>query len=188
MIDLFTLDLFTLDLFTFDLFTLDLFTFDFFTLDFFTLDLFTLDNFTLDCFLLKQADVTMMKFYNCHNREGFNIDGKMDANEMNFSNEFCPWQMVSGPSGTFLQSLDFEQNFAEGKDKGDILKNWYYDNGTPFGLGHYESPLFLDPYFLDKFENGTFGFHMCSALLDNQVIIWHFNNCLTFCCCYQKNG
>ena len=114
----------------------------------------------------------MMKFYNCHNREGFNIDGKMDANEMNFSNEFCPWQMVSGPSGTFLQSLDFEQNFAEGQNKGDILKNWYYDNDTPLGLvGSYESPLFLDPYFLDKFENGTFGFHMCTALLDNQVII-----------------
>ena len=149
---------------------------------------FTLDLFNLDYFQFKQADVTMMKFYNCHNREGFNIDGKMDANEMNFSNEFCPWQMVSGPSGTFLQSLDFEQNFAEGQDKGDILKNWYYDNDTPFDLGHYESPLFMDPYFLDKFENGTFGFHMCSALLDNQVIIWHFNNCLTFCCCNRKNG
>ena len=146
---------------------------------------FTLDLFNLDYFQFKQADVTMMKFYNCHNREGFNIDGKMDANEMNFSNEFCPWQMVSGPSGTFLQSLDFEQNFAEGQDKGDILKNWYYDNDTPLGLGHYESPLFMDPYFLDKFENGTFGFHMCSALLDNQVIIY-FNNSLTFCCCYCK--
>ena len=113
-----------------------------------------------------------MKFYNCHNQKGFDVDGKMDSDETNFSNKFCPWQMISGPSGTLLQSLDFEQNFADGMEKAEILKNWYYDSGTPMGLnGHYESPLYLDPYFLDKFPNGTNGFHLCSALLDDQVIV-----------------
>ena len=66
---------------------------------------------------------------------------------------------------------DFEQNFAEGLDKGAIFKNWYYDKDTPLGFfGHNESPLFVDPYFLDKFPNGINGFHMCSALLNDQVL------------------
>ena len=112
-----------------------------------------------------------MKFYNCHNHEGFDIDGVMDEKELKFTSDFCQWQMVSGPSGTLLQSLDFEQNMFGGLDKGEIFKNWYYDNGTPFapGLGSAGAPLFLDPYLVSLFPNGTNGFHMCSALLDNQV-------------------
>ena len=110
-----------------------------------------------------------MKFFNCKNRKGFDIDGKMDPNELNFNNEFCPWQMVTGPSGTFLKSFDFEQNFAPGVEKDKIFKNWYYDNGNPSTKSPDGVPVFIDPYFDDKFQNASIGFHMCSALQDNQV-------------------
>ena len=72
-----------------------------------------------------------MKFFNCNNREGFDIDGTMDINEINFDNNLCKWQMVSGPSGTFLQSFDFEQDFDTSLENGDIMKNWYFDMSTP---------------------------------------------------------
>ena len=116
-----------------------------------------------------------MKYYNCKNREGFNIDGKMDDKELSFIDDFCPWSMVTGPSGTLLQSFDFEQNFAIGVDKGDVFKSWYYDNGKPLHVDgiplHVDgAPVFSDPaYFSDKFQNATNGFHLCSALQDSQV-------------------
>ena len=110
-----------------------------------------------------------MKFFNCKNRKGFDIDGKMDPNELNFNNEFCPWQMVTGPSGTFLKSFDFEQNFATEVEKDKVFKNWYYDNGNPSTKSPDGVPVFIDPYFNDKFQNASNGFHLCSALQDNQV-------------------
>ena len=103
-----------------------------------------------------------MKFFNCNNREGFDIDGTMDINEINFDNNLCKWQMVSGPSGTLLQSFDFEQDFDTSLENGDIMKNWYFDMSTPLPgvAGHLKAPVY--PY-------APNGFHLCSKLLDNQV-------------------
>ena len=104
-----------------------------------------------------------MKFFNCNNREGFDIDGTMDINEINFDNNLCKWQMVSGPSGTLLQSFDFEQDFDTSLENGDIMKNWYFDMSTPLPgvAGHLNAPVY--PY-------APNGFHLCSKLLDNQVL------------------
>ena len=105
-----------------------------------------------------------MKFFNCNNREGFDIDGTMDINEISFDNNLCKWQMVSGPSGTLLQSFDFEQDFDTSLENGDIMKNWYFDMSTPLpGVpGHLNAPVY--PY-------APNGFHLCSNLLDNQVLL-----------------
>ena len=34
---------------------------------------------------ISQANATQMKFYNCHNRGGFDIDGVMDEKELKFN-------------------------------------------------------------------------------------------------------
>ena len=103
-----------------------------------------------------------MKFFNCNNRNGFDIDGTMDLNEANFNNDLCNWQMVSGPSGTLLQSFDFQQDFTD-KTNGEIMKNWYFDMATP---GVPSDPTFGAPVYTTV---PPVGFYLCSFLQNSQV-------------------
>ena len=51
-----------------------------------------------------QAGVPLT-FHNCHNKNGFKVNGKMDALENELNKEFCHWEMVTGDSGTFLRTI-----------------------------------------------------------------------------------
>ena len=115
-----------------------------------------------------------MKFYNSNNRKGFHIDGNMDVNENGFNKNLGKWQMATGPSGTFLQSFDFQQNIDLNSVKEDIMNNWYFDMATPISDngGNENTPIFpLQPN----------GFHLCSKLLNNQV---NFKIAKTFSLCF----
>ena len=105
-----------------------------------------------------------MKFYNCNNREGFAIDGKMDAKEIDFNKNLCKWQMASGPSGTFLQIFDFQQDIDSSKANEEIFDNWYFDMGTPIPNvpGNEGAPVY-------PLDGQPLGFHLCSKVLNNQV-------------------
>ena len=110
-----------------------------------------------------------MKFYNCNNREGFAIDGKMDAKETNFNNNLCKWQMASGPSGTFLQIFDFQQDIDTSKANEEIFDNWYFDMATPIPNvpGNEGAPVY-------PLDGQPLGFHLCSKVLNNQVNCQYF--------------
>jgi hypothetical protein len=103
-----------------------------------------------------------LTFYDCNNTKGFSVNGSMDSNEENFKNEYCPWQMVTGPSGTFLKTIHFlsellgESLGYENNDPANFLKSWYYDNAIPnnFSSGNPKHPN---------------GWIMCSASVNNQV-------------------
>ena len=115
-----------------------------------------------------------MKFYNCNNREGFAIDGKMDAKEINFNKNLCKWQMASGPSGTFLQIFDFQQDIDTNKANEEIFDNWYFDMGTPIPNvpGNEGAPVY-------PLDGQPLGFHLCSKVLNNQVNCQYSNPSLT---------
>ena len=100
-----------------------------------------------------------MKYYNCHNKNGFDIDGQMNADEDNFNNKFCTWEMVTGDSGTFLRVFDININWVIDIDPKTLLESWYYDNSNPSKtkVGSGGAPLYPN------------GFSLCSALLDGQV-------------------
>ena len=106
-----------------------------------------------------------MKYYNCHNKNGFDIDGKMNSDEENFDNKFCTWEMVTGDSGTFLRVFDININWVIDIDPKTLLESWYYDNSSPSKtkVGSGGAPLYPN------------GFSLCSALLDGQVNIKYFN-------------
>lgn len=104
-----------------------------------------------------------LKFYNCRNMEGFDVDAwSMDSNEDAFDNTFCPWQLVTGPSGSYLRAInvehDLETFFGPGaEDLEDVVSAWYYDNDSPSGVGSYGAP---------EFSNG---WSMCSAATTGQT-------------------
>ena len=100
-----------------------------------------------------------MKYYNCKNTKGFQIDGHMSEDELNFDNTFCAWEMVTGPSGTYLRVNNpvFDSPIID-LPVSLLLESWYYDDNAPIGTGNKDEPTF---------ENG---FHLCSARLDGQVI------------------
>ena len=54
-----------------------------------------------------------MKFYNCRNKNGFDIDGSMDQFERKFDQGFCNWEMVSGKSGTYLRTIDLRHDLEK---------------------------------------------------------------------------
>ena len=101
-----------------------------------------------------------MKFFNCHNTEGFNIDGKLDVN---FANDFCPWQMASGSSGTLLQTLDVEQDIHPGEGPEAIFENWFYDN---------ESPTLTHPDGFPIYPYDDSILSICSTLQNGQTEAW----------------
>ena len=99
-----------------------------------------------------------MKYYNCKNTNGFQVDGFMSEDELNFDNTFCTWEMVTGSSGTYLRVNNpiFDSPEIDLPIQ-DVIESWYYDNAIPIGEGDGGAPIF---------ENG---FAMCSARLDGQV-------------------
>ena len=112
-----------------------------------------------------------MKYYNCRNNGGFNVDGQMSTNENNFDNRLCTWEMVTGNSGTFLRIFDF--NFTD-LDPEDDFQSWYYDNSSPDTTNSAPAAALGAPWF----PNANFA--LCTGLLDQQVylyitIIFFFN-------------
>ena len=75
---------------------------------------------------------TPLTFYNCKNKKGFDVSGQMDENEKNFDKNFCDWEMVTGPSGTYLRTIGFDLAYhLPSEDPGLFLESWYYDNANP---------------------------------------------------------
>ena len=110
-----------------------------------------------------QAGVPLT-FHNCHNKKGFQVNGKMDASESEFNKEFCHWEMVTGASGTFLRTIDLKndlENWFGGRtDENLFMRSWYYDNAIPHSMGNREAP---------EYSNG---WSLCSALVDDQKEAW----------------
>ena len=115
-----------------------------------------------------------MKFFNCHNKEGFKIDGEMSQDEENFNENLCTWEMVTGESGTFLRIFDIFTDLSTwvaNLPPSLFLQSWYYDNATPVRdrVGSGGAPNYPN------------GFSLCSALLDQQVCGLKFWQNLNFC-------
>jgi len=104
---------------------------------------------------------SQLKYYNSKNTQGFNIDGKMDSQEMEFDNGFAQWDMVTGNSGTYFRAWDTRFSL-EGIDLPieELVEMWYYDDDSPIGTGDRGAP---------EFQNG---WSMCSALVNDQNIAW----------------
>lgn len=96
-----------------------------------------------------------LKFYNCKNTVGFDIDGKMDNQENEFDNGYCSWDMVTGRSGTYFRAWDTHFKIS-GADVAieKFIEPWYYDDDTPTGTGDKGAPLFQN------------GWSMCSGLVN----------------------
>ena len=103
-----------------------------------------------------------MKYYNCRNNGGFNVDGQMSTNENNFDNSLCTWEMVTGNSGTFLRIFDFNTDLVPEDD----FQSWYYDNSSPDTTS---PPPAAAAFALGApwFPNANFA--LCTGLLDQQV-------------------
>ena len=114
------------------------------------------------CLWFLQANVPM-KYYNCRNNGGFNVDGQMSTNENNFDNRLCTWEMVTGNSGTFLRIFDF--NFTD-LDPEDDFQSWYYDNSSPDTTNSAPAAALGAPWF----PNANFA--LCTGLLDQQVYLY----------------
>ena len=98
---------------------------------------------------------SQLKYYNSKNTQGFNIDGKMDSQEMEFDNGWSEWEMVTGNSGTYFRA--WETSFSLlGIDLPieELVEMWYYDDDSPTGTGDRGAP---------EFQNG---WSMCSALVN----------------------
>ena len=104
-----------------------------------------------------------MKYYNCRNSGGFDVDGQMSTNENNFDNRLCTWEMVTGNSGTFLRIFDF--NFTD-LDPEDDFQSWYYDNSSPDTTNSAPAAALGAPWF----PNANFA--LCTGLLDQQVYLY----------------
>merc|ERR1712156_1299504 len=102
-----------------------------------------------------------LKYYNCKNTQGFEIDGKMDNQENEFDNGYCFWDMVTGSSGPYFRAWDTHFQLR-GEDFAieDLLETWYYDDDTPIWFGDKGAPLFQN------------GWSMCSGLVNDQNIAW----------------
>ena len=92
-----------------------------------------------------QAGVPLT-FHNCHNKKGFPVNGQMDESESAFNQELCHWEMVTGASGTFLRTIDLENDlegwFGGTADEESLfMRSWYYDNAHPSSIGNVQ--LFL---------------------------------------------
>ena len=100
-----------------------------------------------------------MKYYNCKNTNGFDIDGKMDDQEKGFDKGYCSWDMVTGSSGTYFRTWDtyFKLAYSDFQIE-ELLETWYYDDDTP---DHYN-----DKTGAPVFQNG---WNMCSALVDVNI-------------------
>ena len=98
-----------------------------------------------------------MKYYNCHNKNGFDIDCHMNSDENNFNNQLCTWEMVTGDSGTFLRVFDLNIKWLVDINPSQLLQSWYYDNSSPSKSELGSAPLYPN------------GFSLCSTLLDGQV-------------------
>ena len=98
-----------------------------------------------------------MKFYNCRNKNGFDIDGSMDQFERKFDEGFCNWEMVSGKSGTYLRTIDLRHDLEKWFGPESFMRSWYYDNSLPIDFDDFGAPVYPND------------FALCSATLDNQV-------------------
>lgn len=83
--------------------------------------------------------------------------------ENNFDQRYCPWEMVTGASGTFLRVIDVVHDLGdwfgyEDINANDFMRSWYYDNAIPSSLGDSGAPEHPNKWSL------------CSATVDNQVI------------------
>lgn len=106
--------------------------------------------------------MTEMVYFNKWNINGFSVDGTMDAEEEMFNNKFSPWDVVTGPFGSFFRSTEIKHDlhkiYGPQFEKTDnVFQAWYYDNAVPEGPGDNGAP---------KHPNG---WSMCSANLNNQV-------------------
>lgn len=98
------------------------------------------------------------------------MDGKNDEAEENFDKKFCPWEMVSGPSGTYLRTIDVEHDLGAWFGQDDIapdqfMRSWFYDSAIPIGIGDEGAPEHPNKWSL------------CSARLDHQVKLCSFLHC-----------
>ena len=89
----------------------------------------------------------------------------MDSTEINFKKDFCHWEMVTGATGTFLRSIDLENDLekwfgGEENDENLFMSSWYYDNGVPSSIGSKGAPEYPNRWSL------------CSALVDDQKEAW----------------
>ena len=93
--------------------------------------------------------------------QGLTIDGNIDPHE---TDPFCYWDMVTGPSGTFLRTIDITHDLLDWAHHPNLpienfMMNWYYDNDTPLSDdgGNEDTPLYPN------------GWSLCSARINNQV-------------------
>ena len=98
-----------------------------------------------------------MKYYNCQNKQGFNIDGRMDIFEENFDESFCNWEMVSGKSGTYLRAINLDHDLEDWFGPDLFMRSWYYDNSFAYDVDDFGAPIYPN------------GFALCSSTLNNQV-------------------
>lgn len=108
-----------------------------------------------------------MTYYNCHNTEGFQVDGNMTQPEMNYNDTFCHWEVMQGEVGTYLRTIELHQNYFDWTHKVDydpvnFLRHWWYDNNDYNRMSHGDDPLERVPVY----ENGM---HLCSYRLNNDV-------------------
>ena len=97
-----------------------------------------------------------MKYYNCKNTHGFDIDGKMDEQENGFDKGYCLWDMVTGSSGTYFRTWDPHFKLADlDIPIEEVIEPWYYDDDTP---DHYNNRTGAP-----VFQNG---WNMCSGLVN----------------------
>ena len=98
-----------------------------------------------------------MKFFNCRNKMGFDVNGKMDEFEDQFDEGYCNWEMVTGKSGTYLRTIDLKHDLDDWFGPESFMRSWYYDNSKPIDVDDFGGPIYPN------------GFALCSATLDNQV-------------------
>ena len=125
-----------------------------------------------------------LTYYNCHNKEGFDVNGQMEPNELNSNEDFCPWQMVNGHTGTFLRSIQLQESVSTdfyllpNSDPGQFLKSWYIDNANPISTGSpwdiskfpfHNAPIYALPNFDDTLDTI---FAMCSYFSNEQNEAW----------------
>lgn len=100
---------------------------------------------------------TNLTFSNAWN-QGFAVDGNMSPMEANFNETFSPWEMVQGPSGTYLRIIDLDYDLENWFGVDSFMRSWYYDNSKPIGSGDFGAPQHPN------------GWSLCSATLDGQVM------------------
>ena len=102
-----------------------------------------------------------LKYYNCKNTIGFEIDGKMDDQENEFDKGYCSWDMVTGSSGTYFRTWDPYFKLADlDIPIEEFVEPWYYDDDTPDHFNNKSGAPVL--------QNG---WNMCSGLVNVNFIL-----------------